>query len=160
MAASDTQPYPELPIRLFRWSIGLCYFWFGMLKGFPQLSPAEDLAYATIRHLSFGMLEKDLALWLLTGWEVGLGLMFLLGWRFRLALRVMMVHMLFTLTPAFLLPDLFFTRFPFGLTLVGQYIIKNLVFMAAALILLWPRPASGRVENPIARPDDPGRVSP
>jgi len=123
-------------IRLLRWSIGICYFWFGALKLFPHLSPAEDLAFETIHRLTLGLLGKSASLYLLAAWEVGLGAMFLLGWRFRLTLKIMMVHMVFTLTPAFLLPEVFFREAPFVLSLVGQYIVKNLVFMAVALVLL------------------------
>jgi hypothetical protein len=34
-----------------------------------------------------------------------------------------------------LLPDVVFTTFPYGLTVEGQYIIKNLVIIGAALVL-------------------------
>jgi hypothetical protein len=34
-----------------------------------------------------------------------------------------------------LLPERVFTTFPYGLTLEGQYIVKNLVLIAAALVI-------------------------
>jgi uncharacterized membrane protein YkgB len=37
--------------------------------------------------------------------------------------------------PLVLLPDVCFTAFPFGLTLEGQYIIKNLILISAALVI-------------------------
>jgi len=40
-----------------------------------------------------------------------------------------------TFLPLILLPDVVFTTFPYGLTVEGQYIIKNLVIIAAALVL-------------------------
>lgn len=128
-------PHPAT-IRLLRWSLGICYVWFGALKLFPHLSPAEDLAFETIHRLTFGLLEKSFSMYLLAAWEVGLGALFLVGWRFRLALKILLAHMVCTLTPAFLLPEVFFREAPFVLTLVGQYIVKNLVFMAVALVLL------------------------
>jgi uncharacterized membrane protein YkgB len=120
---------------LIRMTIGLCYLWFGTLKFFPHLSPAEDLAGQTITLLTFGLIEPPLSLTLLAIWEVTVGLFFLSNRLMHLALPVMVLHMLCTLTPAFLLPEAFFTHFPYGLTLAGQYIIKNLVFLAAALVL-------------------------
>jgi hypothetical protein len=37
--------------------------------------------------------------------------------------------------PLFILPEACFTDFPFGLTTEGQYIIKNLVLISAALVI-------------------------
>jgi len=34
-----------------------------------------------------------------------------------------------------LLPEVVFTTFPYGLTVEGQYIIKNLVIIGAALVI-------------------------
>jgi uncharacterized membrane protein YkgB len=122
--------------QLLRISIGICYLWFGALKFFPHLSPAEDLAGQTITLLTFGLIPTQVSLYLLATWEVLVGIFFIGGWMMRFALPLMFAHMLFTLSPAFLSPDLFFTQFPFGLTLVGQYIIKNFVFISAALVLI------------------------
>jgi len=35
-------------ITFLRWSIGIIFIWFGMVKFFVGLSPAEDLASSTI----------------------------------------------------------------------------------------------------------------
>lgn len=121
---------------LLRWSFGICYAWFGLLKFFPGLSPAEGLAGKTIHILTFELLSPSASLALLAICEVVIGFLFIGGlWR-RFTVWAMIVHMIFTLTPAFLLPQMFFTHFPYGLTLVGQYIIKNFVFISAGLILL------------------------
>jgi uncharacterized membrane protein YkgB len=40
-----------------------------------------------------------------------------------------------TFLPLILLPEACFTDFPFGLTLEGQYIVKNLVIISAALVV-------------------------
>lgn len=121
---------------LFRISIGICYVWFGALKFFPHLSPAEDLAGQTITLLTGGLVQPPVSLSLLASWEVIVGLLFLANRFQRFALWAMVVHMLCTLTPAFLLPNAFFTHFPYGLTLVGQYIVKNFLFLAAAIYLI------------------------
>jgi hypothetical protein len=40
-----------------------------------------------------------------------------------------------TLLPIVLLPEQVFTQAPFGLTMEGQYIVKNMVLIAAALVI-------------------------
>jgi len=40
-----------------------------------------------------------------------------------------------TFLPLVLLPDVCFTSFPLGLTMEGQYIIKNLILISAALVV-------------------------
>ncbi len=122
-------------IGLLRISMGLIFFWFGMLKFFEGLSPAEALATTTIDMLSFGLIGPGLVRYGLATWEVliGIGLMF--NWRLRETLLLMFLQMLGTLTPIVLLPDEVFTKFPYGLTLEGQYIIKNLVIISAGLVI-------------------------
>ena len=41
-------------VGVLRTNVGIVFFWFGVLKFFPALSPAEDLAGRTISALSFG----------------------------------------------------------------------------------------------------------
>ena len=40
-------------IKLMRLSLGIIFVWYGMLKFFPTLSPAEDLAIKTIDIIFF-----------------------------------------------------------------------------------------------------------
>lgn len=122
-------------IRLLRISMGIIFFWFGMLKFFEGLSPAESLATRTIDMLSFGLIGPELVRYGLATWEVliGIGLMF--KWFLRETLLLMFLQMLGTLTPIALLPAEVFTIFPYGLTLEGQYIFKNLVIIAAGLVV-------------------------
>ena len=122
--------------RLLRWAIGINYFWFGALKFFTGLSPAEGLAKDTIRVLTFGLIPDDLNLLVLAGWEVGIGLIFLSGFFTRFGTIAAIVHMIFTFMPLFFFPEVSFSHAPFGFTIVGQYIVKNLVFLAALNIIL------------------------
>lgn len=122
--------------RLLRWAIGINYFWFGMLKFFSGLSPAETLAKDTIRVITFGLIPDELNLLLLSIWEVGIGVIFLSGYFIRLGASAAIVHMIFTFLPLFFFPDVSFSHAPYGFTIVGQYIVKNLVFLAALCIIL------------------------
>ena len=40
-----------------------------------------------------------------------------------------------TFLPLILLPEVCFSNFPLGLTLEGQYIVKNLIIISAALVV-------------------------
>lgn len=122
--------------RLLRWAIGLNYFWFGMLKFFNGLSPAENLAKDTIRVLTFGVIPDEVNLLLLAIWEVGIGVFFLSGYFTRFGAKAAILHMIFTFMPLFFFPEVSFSHAPYGFTIIGQYIVKNLVFLAALIIIL------------------------
>ena len=116
--------------------IGIVYLWFGMLKFFPGVSPAETIALDTISELTFGILTPGLAIILLAIWETAIGVLLILGLFNRAALNLAIVHMVLTFTPFLFFPELTFTTAPFGLTLLGQYIIKNIVFLAIMVFFL------------------------
>ena len=122
--------------RFLRWAIGINYFWFGMLKFFHGLSPAEGLAKDTIRVLTFGLIPDVVNLLLLATWEVGIGLIFFSGYFTRFGAKAAIVHMIFTFTPLFFFPEVSFSHAPFSFTIVGQYIVKNLVFLVGLGIIL------------------------
>lgn len=125
-------------IALIAICIGICYVWFGALKLFPELSPAECLAEQTISSMTFGMISGRLACMMLAAIEVAIGVALILRFQLRWAILAMLGHMICTLTPMFLLPDQFFGNSPWSLTLVGQYVIKNIVFISvAAFIYHW-----------------------
>ncbi len=118
-------------------SIGLVYFWYGALKFFPGLSPAEGLAIDTINMLTFGLIPSSVSIILLAIWETAVGIMLMFNIFKRFAIYLALVHITFTFSPFFLFSDLTFTQLPFAFTLLGQYIFKNLVFVAALFILFF-----------------------
>lgn len=122
-------------IRLLRVSLGLIFLWFGALKFFPGLSPAQDLAATTIATLSFGVIPPAVSVYLLATWEclIGVGLFF--GVLMRVTLLLLFVQMLGTVTPLFLFPAEAFSRIPYAPTLEGQYILKNLVLVSAGIVI-------------------------
>ncbi len=112
-------------------SFGLIYFWFGVLKFFPTISPAENLVRATVDLVGLGFVPNTLGLKLLAAFECMLGLMFFTGFYPRYTLGLALVHLILTFIPMFLLVDISFHHFPYGFSLVGQYIFKNLILIAA-----------------------------
>lgn len=122
-------------IGLLRVSLGVVFFWFGFLKFFRGLSPAQDLATRTISVLTFGRLSPDLSILILAAWECLIGLGLILGIFMRATLLLLWLQMLGTITPLFLFPGEAFTRIPYAPTLEGQYIIKNVVLISAGIVL-------------------------
>jgi uncharacterized membrane protein YkgB len=122
-------------IHLLRLSLGVIFVWFGVLKFFPGLSPAQSLAGETIEALSFGMLSSSQAVFILAIWESLIGLGLLTGFFLRGTLFLLWLQMLGTMTPLILFPEICFESFPLVPTLEGQYIIKNLVLISAGIVI-------------------------
>src|SRR3990172_9664751 len=122
-------------MTLLRVSVGIVFLWFGTLKFFPGLSPAEDLAGRTMSTLSFGLVSRSVSLPVLAAWECAIGLGLITGRFMRACLLLMFLQMSGTVLPLFLFPHETWVRFPFAATLEGQYIIKNVVLVAAGLVI-------------------------
>jgi uncharacterized membrane protein YkgB len=122
-------------VTLARRSLGIIFFWFGAIKFVPGWSPAAGIAAATVQRLTGGLIAPGHALLMLAGWEVLIGLGLLTGRALRVTLLLLFVQMLGTLLPLVLFPGETWTVFPFAPTLEGQYIIKNLVLISAAIVV-------------------------
>ena len=122
-------------VTILRMALAIVYLWFGVLKFFPGLSPAEELAGRTIQTLSGGAIPPEVALPVLATWEVVIGIGLLLGRWMRAVLFLLFVQMLGTITPLVLFPNETWMQFPISPTLEGQYIIKNVVLVSAAIVL-------------------------
>ena len=114
---------------LLRYSLGLVFIWFGLLKPLG-LSPAEELVKRTVYFL-----PPDIFYPILGWWEVAIGAGLLYRPLTRVALFLLALQMPGTFLPLLVLPDVVWTSFPMGLTLEGQYIVKNLVLISAALVV-------------------------
>ncbi|MBL1213466.1 MAG: DoxX family protein [Ignavibacteriae bacterium] len=115
---------------VLRLGLGIIFLWFGMLKFFPGLSPAEDLVRNTVYFI-----DPDLFIYVLALWESLIGIGLITGKFMRTTLLLLFLQMPGTALPLLVLPEVVWTHFPFGLTLEGQYIIKNLVLIGAGLVL-------------------------
>lgn len=122
-------------VRLLRISLGVVFLWFGFLKFFPGLSPAQSLAGDTMSVLSFGLLSPQAAVLILAVWECLIGLGLVTGRLLRATLLLLWLQMVGTVTPLLLFPELCFTVPPIAPTLEGQYIIKNLVLITAGIVI-------------------------
>ena len=122
-------------ITFLRISVGIIFFWFGILKFFPNVSSAEGIATETISKLTFGLLPANISLFILAAWETIIGIGLIIGKYLRLILFLLFAQMIGTLTPLLIFPTETFKMFPFVPTLEGQYIIKNLILISAGLVL-------------------------
>ena len=117
-------------LRLNRIGLGIIFFWFGALKLFPGLSPAEELVRNTVYFV-----DPDFFIPILALWEMAIGLGLIFGKFMRATLLLLFLQMPGTALPLLLLPEVVWTHFPYGLTLEGQYIIKNLVLVTSGIVL-------------------------
>jgi uncharacterized membrane protein YkgB len=122
-------------LPFLRFGMGVVFLWFGVLKFFPGLSPAQDLALRTIDLLTLGLIPAGLSLALLAALECAIGLGFLTGKYMRLTLLLLAFQMAGALSPLILFPEAVFNGGIYAPTLEGQYIIKNLVLIGAGLVI-------------------------
>lgn len=120
----------KVGVTFLRFAIGAVFIWFGALKTVGELSPAYDLVAATVYWLTPEIIVPLLGLW-----EIAIGLAFLFTPLTRIAIFLLALQMPGTFLPLVLLPEVCFTIFPVGLTLEGQYIVKNLVIIGSALVI-------------------------
>jgi len=125
-------PYSVVVLRL---SLGGIFCWFGLLKFFPALSPAEALATRTLATLTWGYLAPPLSLPLLACWETAIGLGLLLGVYPSCTLALLFLHMGGTFTPLVLFPHELFAHVPYAPTFEAQYILKNFVLISAGCVI-------------------------
>lgn len=115
--------------RVLRYTLAFVFIWFGALKPLDA-SPANDLVRRTIYWL-----PPEIFLPVLGWWEVAIGLCLLFRPLARLGLLLLFLQMPGTFLPLVVLPEACFEVFPFVLTMEGQYIVKNLVIIGAALVI-------------------------
>ncbi len=117
-------------ITFLRYSLGVIYIWFGILKPFG-LSPAQELVENTVYWFDNPKTFVPILGW----WEVVIGLTMCIKPLIRVSIFLLFIQMPGTFLPLILLPEVCFSNFPLGLTLEGQYIVKNLIIISAALVV-------------------------
>ena len=117
-------------LLILRVGLGIVFLWFGVLKFFKGLSPAEELVRNTIYFF-----DPDIFIPVLAAWESLIGVGLITGKFMRITLLLLFLQMPGTALPLLILPEKVWTNFPYGLTLEGQYIVKNLVLIGAGLAL-------------------------
>ena len=112
-----------------RYSLAVIFIWFGIQKPLG-VSPAVQLVAKTIYFFS-----PDWFVPLLGWWEVAIGICLLYRPLVRMAIFLLLIQLVGTFLPFILLPEVMFGPRWYALTLEGQFILKNLVLIAAALVI-------------------------
>jgi len=118
--------YGRFALRI---SLSIIFVWFGALK-LVDLSPANELVTRTVYWM-----DPKVFIPILGWWEVLIGVCLFFKTLIRSAIFLLLLQMCGTVLPLFILPQVCFMSIPFGPTLEGQYIIKNLVLISAALVI-------------------------
>ena len=120
--------------QALRISLGVIFIWFGILKPLG-ISAAEPLVIATVRWLP--LFDGELWVVIIGWWEVTIGIAFLFRRTIRIAIALLALQMVGTFMPLIFLPEVTFQAglLPYGPTMEGQYIIKNLMIISAALVI-------------------------
>lgn len=116
-------------VPALRVAVGVVFIWFGALKVLG-VSPAGDLVASTVY-----ILPAEFFVPVLGVWEIIIGISLLYPPLTRAGLLLLALQLPGTFLPMVLLPEVVYTTFPYGLTVEGQYIVKNLVIIAGALVL-------------------------
>ncbi len=112
-----------------RISIAIVYIWFGIIKIF-LLSPADELVSALFnKTLSFTSIAPSTFLIILGIAETIIGIMWLLPKYTKCIFWITSCHLITTILPLFFLTSITWQAFLIP-TLVGQYIIKNIIIFA------------------------------
>lgn len=120
----------RVSIPMARIGIFVVFFWFGALKVF-DLSPAGPLVLALLSR-TMPFIDPETFLILFGAFECLIGILFLVRGAERIAVALLFFHMITTIMPIFILPQIAWSGFLIP-TLEGQYIIKNLVIIATAI---------------------------
>lgn len=124
----------KIGLPALRLSMGIIFIWFGILKTIG-LSPAEGLVLSTVNWMPIFSAETWLVI--IGWWEVIIGICFLFKPTLRIAIGLLAMQMAGTLLPLFILTEVTFQSgaFPYAPTMEGQYIIKNLLIISAAIVI-------------------------
>lgn len=114
---------------LLRYSLAIVFIWLGALKPLG-LSPVNTLITNTVFWL-----PSDVFIPILGYWEIIIGVCLVLRPLLRVALTLLFLQLFGTVLPLVVVPEVCFTKFPYALSLEGQYIIKNLVILSAAIVV-------------------------
>lgn len=116
-------------IRSLRISLGIVFLWFGLLKIMNE-TPVEELIRNT-----YGFLPQEEFIAFLGAWEIVIGLGLIFKVYLRAVLVLLWMQMAGIFTSVILAPSIFFLGNPLYLTLEGEFVVKNLVLIAASIVI-------------------------
>lgn len=143
-----------------RIAVGAIFLGFGLLKFFPGVSPAEDLAIATTDKLTFGLVPGSVALVGVAMLECFIGVCLLAGRWMRLAIWMLTLQFVGILAPLVVLPGRLFSGPYNAPTLEGQYVLKDVILVAAGMVIAAATFRGGRMVRDEPSPTPAGVAPP
>jgi uncharacterized membrane protein YkgB len=117
-------------IPALRVAIGVIFIWFGVLK-LLGVSPVLSLVQKT-----YSFLPLHVFFLVLSIWEMGIGCGLIFKRALRCTLLLLCMHLMGTFIALLQAPSLFFmNNNPLLLTTEGEFVMKNLVLVASALVI-------------------------
>lgn len=117
-------------VPLLRISVGLVFVWFGLLKVL-DVSPVADLVGRTVYWFDVDVVVPALGVF-----EIVVGLLLIANRWLRVALALFAAQMLGTFLVFLVLPEVAFQDGnPFRLTVEGEFVVKNVVLIAAGMVV-------------------------
>lgn len=120
---------------LLRLSIGGIYVWFGALKYFASVNEIETFSTEIIHLLCFRLIPEEVCYLLLAHFEVLIGLLLIANIYIRSTIKITLIHLAGTFSPLILQPEVLFNVNPFVMTMIGQYVMKNIIIICALLCI-------------------------
>lgn len=150
-------------IDVLRISLGVVFLGFGVLKLFPGVSPAEGLVEATIEVMTGGIVPSRLGLVVTALLECAIGVSLIAHRWVRLTVYLLIFELLGILSPLVLLPGRMFGGPFHAPTLEGQYVLKDLILVSAAMVIATAfrgarivSPEGWTVEGGVPESEEPG----
>jgi uncharacterized membrane protein YkgB len=124
----------EISRPFARFSLFIIFFWFGLLK-ITGDSSAGPLVQSLLDVTFLNFIGASTFSFLFGVFEMVLGVLFLIPRLERIVLLLLVIHLVTTVMPLFLLPEIAWQSFLVP-SLIGQYIIKNIVLLALMLLVV------------------------
>ena len=122
-------------VDVLRVSLGATFLAFGALKFVPGQSPAEPLVVQTLEILTLGLVPEGVGIVVVASLETTIGVLLVTGRWLRVAMVLMVAALAGILSPLVLLPEVMYQSLPGSPTLAGQYVLKDIILAAAALVI-------------------------
>lgn len=122
----------KIIMPMARFALFLVFFWFGILKVIGH-SPATPLVQSLFESM-MPIIPFSLFIILFGFLEMLIGILFLIPKAERIVIPIMFFHMVTTIMPLFLLPEITWSGFMVP-TIEGQYIIKNILIIALGIVV-------------------------
>jgi putative oxidoreductase len=122
-------------VTALRIALGIVFLGFGVLKYFPNVSPAQHVTEATTHILFLGLIPGDIAIKMIATLECFIGFSLLTKRYLRLTMWLLAIEFIGILSPIFLLSGSLFSGPHHAPTLTGQYCIKDIILVTGAMVV-------------------------